>query len=102
MSTDSRSTRDTPDAPLIALRDIGKYYGNVKALEGVSLDVHAGQITCVLGDNGAGKSTLIKIIAGLHQHDEGAFAVEGEETRLGSPREALDRGVATVYQDLAV
>ncbi|WP_055549319.1 ATP-binding cassette domain-containing protein [Streptomyces sp. NBRC 110028] len=92
----------TPDVPLIALRGIGKYYGNVKALEDVSLDVHAGQITCVLGDNGAGKSTLIKIVAGLHQHDEGTFAVEGEDTRLGSPREALDRGIATVYQDLAV
>ncbi|QLH24826.1 ATP-binding cassette domain-containing protein [Streptomyces sp. Rer75] len=92
----------TSGTPLIALRDIGKRYGNVTALEGVSLDVHAGQITCVLGDNGAGKSTLIKIVAGLHQHDEGAFAIEGEETRLGSPREALDRGIATVYQDLAV
>ncbi|WP_421110786.1 ATP-binding cassette domain-containing protein [Streptomyces sp. NEAU-S77] len=92
----------TSGTPLIALRDIGKRYCNVTALEGVSLDVHAGQITCVLGDNGAGKSTLIKIVAGLHQHDEGAFAIEGEETRLGSPREALDRGIATVYQDLAV
>ena len=92
----------TSGTPLIALRDIGKRYGNVKALEGVTLDVHAGQITCVLGDNGAGKSTLIKIVAGLHQHDEGAFAIEGEEARLGSPREALDRGIATVYQDLAV
>ncbi|RNF84093.1 ATP-binding cassette domain-containing protein [Streptomyces botrytidirepellens] len=92
----------TSGTPLIALRDIGKRYGNVTALEGVSLDVHAGQITCVLGDNGAGKSTLIKIVAGLHQHDGGAFAIEGEDVRLGSPREALDRGIATVYQDLAV
>ncbi len=87
---------------LVALRGISKYYGNVKALDGVSLEVHAGEITCVLGDNGAGKSTLIKIVAGLHQHDGGTFTIEGEETRLGSPREALDRGIATVYQDLAV
>ncbi|EXU68686.1 sugar ABC transporter ATP-binding protein [Streptomyces sp. PRh5] len=91
-----------PRAALVALSDISKYYGNVKALEGVSLEVHAGEITCVLGDNGAGKSTLIKIVAGLHQHDGGTLAIEGEETRLGSPREALDRGIATVYQDLAV
>jgi simple sugar transport system ATP-binding protein len=56
----------------------------------------------VLGDNGAGKSTLIKIISGLHQHDAGVFRIEGESTALGSPREALDRGIATVYQDLAV
>jgi len=87
---------------LVELSDVSKRYGNVRALEGVSLEVHPGEITCVLGDNGAGKSTLIKIIAGLHQHDAGTFRIEGEETRLGSPREALDRGIATVYQDLAV
>ncbi|MEW1656131.1 MULTISPECIES: ATP-binding cassette domain-containing protein [unclassified Streptomyces] len=87
---------------LVELDDVSKFYGSVKALTGVSLEVHAGEITCVLGDNGAGKSTLIKIIAGLHQHDAGAFRIEGEEARLGSPREALDRGIATVYQDLAV
>jgi simple sugar transport system ATP-binding protein len=87
---------------LVELSDVSKHYGNVRALEGVSLEVHPGEITCVLGDNGAGKSTLIKIIAGLHRHDTGTFRVDGEETRLGSPREALDRGIATVYQDLAV
>jgi simple sugar transport system ATP-binding protein len=88
--------------PLVELDDVSKYYGNVRALEGVSLEVHAGEITCVLGDNGAGKSTLIKIIAGLHRHDAGTFRIEGEDTRPASPREALDRGIATVYQDLAV
>ena len=87
---------------LVELEDVSKYYGNVRALEGVSLEVHPGEITCVLGDNGAGKSTLIKIIAGLHQHDAGTFRIEGEECRPASPREALDRGIATVYQDLAV
>jgi simple sugar transport system ATP-binding protein len=56
----------------------------------------------VLGDNGAGKSTLIKIIAGLHQHSHGTYEVEGEKVRFNSPREALDHGIATVYQDLAV
>jgi simple sugar transport system ATP-binding protein len=59
-------------------------------------------VTCVLGDNGAGKSTLIKIIAGLHQHSEGTYEVEGVPVQFGSPREALDHGIATVYQDLAV
>ncbi|KUF16392.1 ATP-binding cassette domain-containing protein [Streptomyces silvensis] len=88
--------------PLVELDGVSKYYGNIRALEGVSLEVHAGEISCVLGDNGAGKSTLIKIIAGLHQHDAGTFRIEGEEARLASPREALDRGIATVYQDLAV
>ncbi|MGW6462142.1 ATP-binding cassette domain-containing protein [Streptomyces sp. NPDC055078] len=96
------ATGATAGTALVELDDVSKYYGNIRALEGVSLAVHAGEITCVLGDNGAGKSTLIKIVAGLHQHDAGTFRIEGEETRLASPREALDRGIATVYQDLAV
>ncbi|WP_395293431.1 ATP-binding cassette domain-containing protein [Kitasatospora hibisci] len=87
---------------LLALDGVGKTYGTVRALEDVSLSLRAGEISCVLGDNGAGKSTLIKIIAGLHQHDEGTFTVGGEEVRFDSPRQALDRGIATVYQDLAV
>ena len=89
-------------APLVRLTDAGKNYGNIIALQGVSLEVSAGEVTCVLGDNGAGKSTLIKIIAGLHQHSEGTYEVEGEAVHFSSPREALDRGIATVYQDLAV
>ncbi|MFJ9964497.1 ATP-binding cassette domain-containing protein [Streptomyces avermitilis] len=87
---------------LVELTDVSKHYGNIRALEDVSLEVHAGEISCVLGDNGAGKSTLIKIIAGLHRHDGGTLRIEGEDTHLSSPREALDRGIATVYQDLAV
>ncbi|MEW1902343.1 MULTISPECIES: ATP-binding cassette domain-containing protein [unclassified Streptomyces] len=92
----------TATAPLVELDDVSKYYGNIRALEGVSLEVRAGEITCVLGDNGAGKSTLIKIVAGLHRHDAGTFRIEGEEVTLANPRDALDRGIATVYQDLAV
>jgi simple sugar transport system ATP-binding protein len=81
---------------------VGKSYGSVIALRDVSTVVNAGEVTCVLGDNGAGKSTLIKILAGVHQHDTGSFRVEGDEVRFASPREALDHGIATVYQDLAV
>ncbi|ANH94233.1 ATP-binding cassette domain-containing protein [Streptomyces sp. NPDC057197] len=95
-------TQTDTRTPLVELSGVSKHYGTVRALEGVSLQVHAGEITCVLGDNGAGKSTLIKMIAGLHRHDGGVLRVEGEETTLSSPREALDRGIATVYQDLAV
>ncbi|WP_441249055.1 ATP-binding cassette domain-containing protein [Kitasatospora sp. McL0602] len=87
---------------LLELEGVGKTYGSVRALEDVSLTVERGRISCVLGDNGAGKSTLIKIIAGLHRHDEGRYLIGGEEVRLDSPRQALDRGIATVYQDLAV
>jgi simple sugar transport system ATP-binding protein len=88
--------------PLIEVTGIGKTYGSVIALRDVSTVVRAGEVTCVLGDNGAGKSTLIKILAGVHQHDKGEFRVDGQRVRFSSPREALDRGIATVYQDLAV
>ncbi|RNG30469.1 ATP-binding cassette domain-containing protein [Streptomyces botrytidirepellens] len=99
-------TKPTPAAegapePVVQLKGVGKLYGNVRALEGIDLDVRPGQVTCVLGDNGAGKSTLIKIISGLHQHDEGEYVVDGKPVRLHNPREALDLGIATVYQDLA-
>ncbi|WP_020666687.1 ATP-binding cassette domain-containing protein [Amycolatopsis nigrescens] len=87
---------------LLEVRGVGKTYGSVLALRDVSAVVNAGEVTCVLGDNGAGKSTLIKILAGVHQHDAGEFEVEGEPVRFASPRDALDRGIATVYQDLAV
>lgn len=87
---------------LIELDNIGKYYGNIIALQGVTTSVNAGEVTCVLGDNGAGKSTFIKILAGVHQHDEGDFRLEGETVTFDSPREALDRGIAAVYQDLAM
>jgi simple sugar transport system ATP-binding protein len=100
MTTTTADT--TTAAPLVRLTDAGKHYGNIIALQGVTLEVSGGEVTCVLGDNGAGKSTLIKIIAGLHQHDEGSYEVEGENVRFNSPREALDHGIATVYQDLAV
>jgi simple sugar transport system ATP-binding protein len=95
-------TAPETDAPLVELRGAGKAYGNIRALHGVNLRVHPGQVTCVLGDNGAGKSTLIKIISGLHQHTEGDFLVDGAPVRFSTPRDALDKGIATVYQDLAV
>ncbi|GAB2966758.1 ATP-binding cassette domain-containing protein [Amycolatopsis acidiphila] len=88
--------------PVVELDGVGKSYGNISALRGVTLTVREAGVTCVLGDNGAGKSTLIKIISGLHGHDSGRYLVDGEEVRFGSPREALDRGIAAVYQDLAV
>ena len=103
MTTTTPETAETKTAaPLVRLTDAGKNYGNIIALEGVTLEVSAGEVTCVLGDNGAGKSTLIKIIAGLHQHSTGTYEVEGTDVHFTSPRQALDHGIATVYQDLAV
>ncbi|MET4059541.1 simple sugar transport system ATP-binding protein [Arthrobacter sp. UYP6] len=87
---------------LLQLDKVSKHYGNIIALHDVTLEVDAGRVTCVLGDNGAGKSTLIKIIAGLHPHDGGEFTALGEKRRFSSPRQALDLGIAAVYQDLAV
>ncbi len=92
----------TTSTPLIEVRNISKYFGQVIALQDISMRVGAGEVMCLLGDNGAGKSTLIKILSGVHQHDEGTVLVEGEEVRFRSPRDALDRGIATVYQDLAM
>jgi simple sugar transport system ATP-binding protein len=87
---------------LLEVRDITKYFGNVIALHGIGTTVRSGEVTCVLGDNGAGKSTLIKILAGVHPPDSGVYLVDGEPARFSSPRDALDRGIATVYQDLAM
>ncbi len=90
------------ETPIIQLRDIGKSYGNINALRGVNLAVRQGEVTCILGDNGAGKSTLISIIAGLFPHDAGEYLVDGEPRQFSSPREALDLGIAAVYQTLAL
>jgi simple sugar transport system ATP-binding protein len=87
---------------LLELANITKYYGNILALRDVSTYVNTGEVTCVLGDNGAGKSTFIKILSGAHQQTEGTILMNGEEVRFDSPRDALAKGIATVYQDLAM
>ena len=92
----------TPDFPLLQLRGISKYFGNVTALEDISTTVRAGEVTCVLGDNGAGKSTFIKILAGLHKPSSGEYLIDGIPVEFESPRDARERGIATVYQDLAM
>ena len=87
---------------IIELRDITKTYGAFTALNGVNLTVDEGTVICVLGDNGAGKSTLIKTLAGLHPPTSGKILVDNKPTVFGSPRDALNAGIATVYQTLAV
>ena len=88
--------------PLLEVKGISKYFGSVIALKDVSMFVRAGEVTCLLGDNGAGKSTLIKTLSGVYRADEGEYLFEGEPMDLRSPRDALERGIATVYQDLAM
>jgi ABC-type sugar transport system ATPase subunit len=89
-------------APLIDVRNIVKHFGSVIALSGVSLSVGGGEVHCLLGDNGAGKSTLIKTLAGVHRPTSGEYLVEGKPVTFANPRDALDAGIATVYQDLAL
>ncbi|ADK27809.1 ATP-binding cassette domain-containing protein [Corynebacterium pseudotuberculosis] len=93
---------DTSTTPIIELRDITKSYGAFDALRGVNLSVASGEVTCVLGDNGAGKSTLIKILSGLHKQTSGELLIDGQPVTFSGPREALDNGIATVHQNLAV
>ena len=88
--------------PILRVEDVVMRFGNVVALDGVSLEVRAGRVTCLLGDNGAGKSTLIRILSGVHRPTAGRYLVDGQPVRLASPRDALARGIATVHQDLAL
>jgi simple sugar transport system ATP-binding protein len=90
------------DVVRLEVRDIVKSYGPVRALDGASLQVDGGRIRCLLGDNGAGKSTLIKIISGVLTPDSGEIEINGAQVSFKSAKDALDYGIATVYQDLAV
>jgi len=92
----------TNGGPLLEVRGISKFFGSVIALKDVSMFVRSGEVTCLLGDNGAGKSTLIKTLSGVYRADEGKYLFEGEAMDFRSPRDALERGIATVYQDLAM
>jgi simple sugar transport system ATP-binding protein len=89
-------------APILRVERVSKHFGNVVALRDVTMAVHAGQVTCLLGDNGAGKSTLIQILAGVYRPSQGAYLVDEVPAAFDSPRDALARGIATVYQDLAM
>ena len=88
--------------PLIAAQDVAKSFGRIEALRGVDFALGEAQVLGLLGDNGAGKSTLIKILTGLFPPDRGEILWHGERVRFHSPRDAYARGVATVYQDLAI
>ncbi len=89
-------------APIIHMENIKKHYGNVIALNGVTFDVRAGECHCLLGDNGAGKSTFIKTMSGVHKPTEGSITFEGKPLSFNSPRDAMEAGIATVFQDLAM
>ena len=87
---------------ILALENVSKRFGSVLALQNITMRLREGEVHCLLGDNGAGKSTLIKTLAGVHKPTDGQYLVDGQPVVFNSPSEALDMGVATVYQDLAL
>jgi ribose transport system ATP-binding protein len=88
--------------PLLQMTGIVKVFPGARALDGVDLEIRAGEVHCLLGQNGAGKSTLIKILAGAHQPDAGEIRWNGEPVTIPTPMAALELGVATMYQELDV
>jgi ribose transport system ATP-binding protein len=96
----SKSREGGVTAPLLEMQGIVKQFPGVRALDGVDLDVRAGEVHCLLGQNGAGKSTLIKVLAGAHQPDAGTITWRGEAAALTGPQAAMSLGIATIYQEL--
>jgi ribose transport system ATP-binding protein len=89
-------------AVLLEMRDVSKSFGATKALQGVSLELDAGEVRALIGENGAGKSTLVKILSGAHRPDSGSMTLEGSPYMPRGPRDARARGVAMIYQELAL
>jgi ABC-type sugar transport system ATPase subunit len=92
----------TMSPPLLQARSISKRFGALQALTDVDLDVHAGEVLAILGDNGAGKSTFIKILSGAYEPSAGTLLLDGASVRFGSPQDAADVGIATIFQELAL
>ena len=86
--------------PLLSLEDIHKRFPGVYALKGVDFEVLPGEVHALVGENGAGKSTLIKIAAGVYSRDQGRYQIAGRPVDIRHPRQALDHGLAVVYQEL--
>jgi simple sugar transport system ATP-binding protein len=84
--------------PILRLTNVTKSFGPIDVLHDISLEVHAGEVLCLLGDNGAGKSTLIKTLSGVHKPTSGILEMDGQPVAFANPREASDRGIATVHQ----
>ncbi|ABX63457.1 Ribose import ATP-binding protein rbsA [Brucella canis ATCC 23365] len=101
MSQDHKAAA-TSSQPVLRLSGISKNFGAVSALTDIDLEVFPGEVVALVGDNGAGKSTLVKTLAGVHQPTSGAIEFNGEKVVLSSPGVALDLGIATVFQDLAL
>lgn len=100
--TDTQSQAAAQSRPILSLNGISKNFGAVSALTDIELDVHPGEVVALVGDNGAGKSTLIKVLSGVHQPTSGSIHFEGRPVTMHRPSDALNLGIATVFQDLAL
>jgi len=87
---------------VLTVHAIGKHFGAVKALTDVDFWVNEGEVVALIGDNGAGKSTLVKLLSGVYSPDSGVIEYDGEPVEIGSPADAQELGIATVFQDLAL
>ena len=92
----------TEQQPLLKVVDLYKHFGGLVAVDNVSMEVYPGEVVGLVGDNGAGKSTLIKMVSGVYHPDGGQIFLEDEEVHFDTPMEARDRGIETIYQDLAL
>src|SRR3989442_13858286 len=88
--------------PLVELRNIQVAFGGVRAVAGVTIDLHAGEVVGVVGGNGAGKTTLMRTLSGARPPDSGQILVNGQPVAIGNPREAKALGIETIYQTLAL
>jgi simple sugar transport system ATP-binding protein len=85
------------NAPILKLSGINKSFGPIDVLQDISVEVRAGEVLCLLGDNGAGKSTLIKLMSDVYRPTSGQIEMNGAPVTFASPRDAADRGFATVH-----
>jgi rhamnose transport system ATP-binding protein len=85
--------------PVLSLEGVAKSYGGVRALKSAALDVHAGQVTALLGENGAGKSTLVKIITGIVHADSGTIRIDGAPVHIGTAEQARSLGISAIFQE---
>ncbi|WP_052668694.1 ATP-binding cassette domain-containing protein [Nitriliruptor alkaliphilus] len=97
---DEQTPRST--TPLVELRNIRVAFGGVHAVEGVTVDLHPGEVVALVGGNGAGKTTLIRTLSGAHRADSGQILIDGEPVTIETPRDAKALGVETIYQTLAL
>ena len=100
--TDPPAAASVETEPLVEMRDIRVSFGGVHAVDGVNVDLHAGEVIGLVGGNGAGKSTLMRVLSGAHLADSGQIRINGEEVAINNPRDAKALGIETIYQTLAL